>query len=150
MNFKKETVIFVSTGFYLGKIPFAPGTFGSIPGLYLAYLASFSSLFYGTMMILLFTAGAVFISHAAEKLFQSKDPKQIVIDEVAGMGVALLGLPFNLKTAVAGFILFRFFDILKPFPIKIVERKLPGGLGIVMDDVLAGVFANIILRFIFL
>jgi len=149
MNFKQKTVIFVSTGFYLGKIPFAPGTFGSIPGLLLAYLISLSSLFYGTVMILIFIAGAIFISNEAETLFQSKDPKQIVIDEAAGMGVALLGLPFNMETAAAGFILFRLFDILKPFPIKIVERKLPGGTGIVMDDVLAGVFANIILRILF-
>jgi len=149
MNLKRRAVIFVSTGFYLGKIPFAPGTFGSLPGLFLCYIASLLNFFSAAAFILFFILAAVLISNEAEKIFKKKDPGCIVVDEMAGMGVALLGLPFNRQTAFAGFVLFRLFDIFKPFPVKTFEKRIPGGAGIVMDDVVAGIFVNIILRFAF-
>ncbi|VEN73090.1 Phosphatidylglycerophosphatase A [Candidatus Desulfarcum epimagneticum] len=149
MNFKKKAVVFIATGFFIGKIPFAPGTFGSIPGLLLAFMMSCLDFSLAAFFMAFFIPAAIWISGKAESILKAKDPGQIVIDEMAGMGVALMGLPFNLQTAVWGFFLFRFFDILKPFPIKRIERKLPGGAGIVMDDVLAGLFANTILRIVF-
>ena len=150
MNFRKKAVVCIATGFYLGKIPFAPGTFGSIPGLLIAVMLSFLNFSRAAFFLALFILAAVWISGKAESILKAKDPGQIVIDEMAGMGVALLGIPFNLHTAVWGFILFRFFDILKPFPIKRIEKTLSGGAGIVMDDVLAGLFSNAILRIAFL
>jgi phosphatidylglycerophosphatase A len=75
------------------------------------------------------------------------DPQEIVIDEVMGMAVTLAFLPLNVKTIVLGFLLFRIFDVAKPFPVRRLE-KLPGGWGIVMDDVMAGVYANLSLRII--
>ena len=98
---------------------------------------------FGVVLFILFAIG---VSAAAEKIYRLKDAAQIVVDEIAGLLVTFVGLPFNLQTAVAGFIIFRIFDILKPFPIRLVERKVSGGVGIVLDDVLAGIFANLILR----
>jgi phosphatidylglycerophosphatase A len=98
--------------------------------------------------ILVFILVAIGIASAAEKILKQKDPGQIVIDEIAGLMVTFAGLPFNLKTALAGFIIFRVFDILKPFPIRILERRVGGGTGVVLDDVLAGVYGNLILRLV--
>ena len=91
---------------------------------------------------------AIGIASAAEKILKQKDPGQIVIDEIAGLMVTFAGWPFNLKTALAGFIIFRVFDILKPFPIRILDKRVGGGSGIVLDDVLAGVYGNLILRLV--
>lgn len=83
---------------------------------------------------------------AAEKILKKKDAAEIVIDEIAGLMVTFIGLPFTLKTVIAGFIIFRTFDILKPFPIRLLEKKIAGGPGVVLDDVLAGLYANLIIR----
>ncbi len=138
--------MFVATGCYLGKIPFAPGTFGSFFGLLLCFILSGIYTGWAVFITVIFIAGAVWISHTAEKILKKEDPGCIVIDEMAGMMVTLVGLPFNLFTAGAGFIVFRLLDIIKPFPVRALERRLGGGIGVVMDDVLAGVMGNIILR----
>ena len=91
---------------------------------------------------------AIWLADASEKLIKKKDPGCIVIDEIAGMLVTLAGLPFNFFTVVVGFVLFRLLDIFKPFPIRYLERKIPGGAGIVVDDIVAGIIANITLRII--
>ena len=83
----------------------------------------------------------------AEKVFKKKDSRLIVIDEMAGFLVTLFLIPWNAKSIAAGFFLFRLIDIVKPFPIRRLER-LPGGWGVVTDDVLAGIYANAILRVI--
>lgn len=141
--------MFLATGFYLGKIPVAPGTFGSLPGLLLCWALSGISASAAVVVGLLLIVLAVWISHEAEKLLGSKDPGSIVIDEIAGMFVTLFGLAFTWKTAIAGFVVFRILDIAKPFPVRQLERKLPGGVGVVADDLVAGLMANIILRIIF-
>jgi phosphatidylglycerophosphatase A len=82
---------------------------------------------------------------AAEKHFDKKDPRKCVIDEVAGQMVSLLFIPYNVYLYAAAFLLFRFFDILKPFPVKRAER-IPGGLGIMLDDILAGLYALAVLQ----
>jgi len=146
MNFGEKAVMFLATGFYVGNIPPAPGTLGSLIGLPLCFLLAGIRLPPAIILAVLFIGFAVWIAHAAEKLLKQKDPGCIVIDEVAGMVVTLIGLPFNLTTAGSGFIIFRILDILKPFPIRTLDKRLPGGIGIVADDVVAGIFANIILR----
>ncbi len=98
---------------------------------------------------LLFILFAVYIADAAEKLLKRSDPGCIVIDEMAGMMVTLIGLPFNPITVVIGFIIFRILDILKPFPIRNLDRGIPGGMGVVADDVAAGIIANLLLRIYF-
>ncbi len=146
MNFREKAVLFLATGFYVGNIPPAPGTLGSLIGLPLCFLLAGIQLPPAIILAVLFIGFAVWIAHAAEKTLKKKDPGCIVIDEVSGMVVTLIGLPFNLTTVVIGFIIFRILDILKPFPIRTLDQRLAGGIGIVADDVVAGIFANIILR----
>jgi phosphatidylglycerophosphatase A len=86
------------------------------------------------------------MAHEAEIILKAEDPGCIVIDEMAGMVVTLIGLPFNMISVLAGFLIFRLLDIFKPYPIRFLERKLSGGIGIVMDDIVAGALGNIILR----
>lgn len=146
MNFANKTAIFLATGCYVGYIPFAPGTFGSLIGLPLCFLLAEIQLSAAIIAALLIIALAIWISNVAEQALERKDPGCIVIDEIAGMAVTLIGLPLNLTTVTIGFILFRILDILKPFPIRILDKRLPGGLGIVADDVAAGIFANALIR----
>ena len=146
MKLRERAVLFVATGFFIGNLPFAPGTFGSLIGLPLCFLLSRIDLLKSLICILVFILFAMGIASAAEKIIKQRDPGQIVIDEIAGLMVTLAGLPFNLKTALAGFIIFRVFDILKPFPIRMLDRRVGGGSGIVLDDVMAGIYGNLIIR----
>jgi phosphatidylglycerophosphatase A len=146
MRFRERAILFVATGFFVGRVPVAPGTLGSLIGLPACYLLSRLNFLQSLICILVFIWFAIGISSAAEKIIKRKDPGQIVIDEIAGLMVALAGLPFNLKTVMIGFIIFRVFDILKPFPIRIIDKRVGGGSGIVLDDVVAGVYGNLVVR----
>ena len=150
MNFRDKAAVFVATGFYVGNIPLAPGTFGSLLGLPLCYFLSGIPMPAAILAGFLFIVLAVWISDLATRVLKRKDPGCIVIDEIAGLVVALIGVPFNLASVIIGFVLFRFFDILKPYPIRTIDRRLSGGVGIVADDVVAGLFANIATRIIIL
>ncbi len=150
MKFRGNAVIFLATGCYVGKVPIAPGTFGSLVGLLIWAGLSDIGLIPAFFITVAVTGCSIWIANEAEKLLEQEDPGCIVIDEIAGMMVALLGLPFNLFTATAGFALFRLVDILKPFPIRLLEKRLTGGVGVVADDIVAGIFANILLRLIIL
>lgn len=149
MHLRDKSVLFLSTGCFVGYVPFAPGTFGSAIALPLCYLFSRLPFTAGVVAGAVFIAAAVWIAHEAEALLKAKDPGCIVIDEIAGMLVTFLGVPFTPVSALAGFVLFRGLDIAKPFPIRWVEKRLTGGAGIVMDDVVAGIFANLLLRLFF-
>lgn len=135
----------------VGFIPFAPGTFGTLfaAGVYLLLP---SSLFSGQGWywlgagLLLVTGLAVWLSGKAEKTL-GHDAPAIVIDEFCGYFVTVLFLPKTILVAIWAFVLFRAFDIAKPFPINI-SQKLPGGWGIVVDDLIAGVYANIVIQII--
>jgi len=146
MTFKEQFILFTAKGAGTGDIVFAPGTFGSLAALPVCYIFSLVDFTVTGVLLGILIALAVWIAGMAEKLLNTKDPSCIVIDEIAGMAVTLAGLPFNLLTVSAGFVFFRILDITKPVPIRTLERKLDGGIGIVADDVLAGIFANIILR----
>jgi phosphatidylglycerophosphatase A len=149
MVFKKKALEFIATGGFLGKIPFAPGTCGALAGLPVAYLLSKLDPRYAIFLLILLILFSVFIAHLAESLFDQKDPGDIVIDEIAGMVVALYGLPFSPFYVIFAFVGFRFFDILKPVPIRWIDKQVSGGFGIVLDDVVAGLFTNVILRSVF-
>lgn len=138
--------VLLSSGLGLGFLPKAPGTFGTLWGIVLFFgLHDYPLHWVLPGMVLLFLA-AVFLAQAAEKTLQSHDSSIIVIDEVVGYGVTVLGFHFSWPLAVAAFAVFRFFDILKPYPIRWIDQRVPGGWGVVLDDVLAGVYANIFLR----
>lgn len=138
--------MFVATGAYVGNIPFAPGTFGSMLGLVVCFLLSLASVSVAAMVAVALILVAVWASEHAEKLMGEKDPGGVVVDEVAGMVVTMMGIPFDVVTAISGFVLFRLLDIVKPPPVRFFQDDLSGGAGIVMDDVAAGIIANILLR----
>lgn len=146
MNFREKTVTIFATGFFIGNMPVAPGTFGTVLGLPLCFLMSGLDLSFAVLLSITFVLFAIWIAHDAEIILKKKDPGCIVIDEIAGIVVTFLGLPFNIKTVLAGFLIFRLFDIFKPFPIRYLERKLSGGAGVVLDDVAAGIYSNLSLR----
>ncbi len=148
MNFKQKSVVFLATGCYIGNLSFAPGTFGSALGLFLCYFLSKIGLLRSLFLTIAFIFCAMWIAHEAEKILQTKDPGCIVIDEIAGMILTLFGLPFNMMTLILGFVLFRVLDIWKPYPIRFLDKNLSGGVGIVMDDVAAGILSNLVLRII--
>ncbi len=150
MNFKEKLVMFLATGCFVGKIPIAPGTFGSIAGLLFCFFLSRVSFLLASLIVVVFIAFAVWIAGKAEKIMKQKDSGSIVIDEIAGIMITLLGLPFNFISVISGFFIFRILDIIKPFPISSLENKLSGGTGIVMDDVAAGFLSNCLLRSIFI
>lgn len=137
------------SAFGIGYIPFAPGTFasGAAALLYL-YVPAIRELPMLALLIVLSTVIGVWAGGVMEKEY-GEDPSQAVIDEVAGQWIALLFIPFSPLAVLLAFILFRLFDVLKPGPVDWAQR-LPGGWGIMSDDVLAGVFANLSLRLIML
>jgi len=141
----RAAAIFV-TWFGAGWLPGAPGTWGSLAALPFAWII----LAYGGPGLLAFAAAALFVlgvwaSDIAVRETQTIDPGWIVIDEVVGQWLTLLAAPFSLVGFAAGFVLFRLFDIWKPFPIRLVERRLEGGFGVMADDVLAAIYAAAIL-----
>ena len=148
MKFFERAVLFLATGFFIGYVPFAPGTFGTLLGMPLCYLITRLGVGLALTGVVLFIFLAIWLASKAEKISKQTDPAHIVIDEIAGVQVAFIGLPLNLATALCGFALFRAFDIIKPFPIRLLERKIRGGSGIVFDDIMAGIYANLVLRLV--
>ena len=148
MQFRERAVMFLATGGYVGNIPVAPGTFGSLLGIPLCYGFAQISLPLAIIGTIGLIAVAIWIAQLAEGISGQKDPGKIVIDEIAGMVVTLIGVPFQLASVLIGFSIFRALDILKPFPIRSLERRIKGGAGVVLDDVVAGIFGNILVRLI--
>ena len=138
--------ILLATGFGAGYAPVAPGTAGSAQGVLLFFILSQLSLSLYLGITVLITLFAIWSSGVAEKACGRKDPPHVVIDEIAGQLIALAALPANWKFMLAGFLLFRLFDIVKPWPANMINRDMPGGAGIVLDDVVAGVYANLLLQ----
>ena len=138
----------LATGFGVGYSPVAPGTLGTLIAIPVYYfLSNISSPIYEITLIGFFFL-SVWISENAEIFFGKKDDQRIVIDEMMGFLITMLWVPKVTHFIVIGFFLFRLFDILKPFPIRRLERGLKGGFGVVLDDVMAGVYANIILHLV--
>ena len=153
MNFKKvltNPLYFVATLGGIGLIRFAPGTFGSIFAWFLfIYYSHFLNMIFSTIFVFFF---AIFVCEQVSKDLEQKDDKSIVIDELVGMWVALLPAVYFADTqferttiAILAFILFRAFDILKPFPISYFDQRFKNGFGIVIDDVIAGIISILIL-----
>ena len=140
--------LILATGFGVGYSPVAPGTLGTLVAIPIYYFLSEipSPLYEITLIGFIFLS--VWISEKAEIFFGKKDDQRIVIDEIVGFLITMLWIPKTTRFIIIGFILFRFFDILKPIPIRRIERKFKGGFGVVLDDVVAGVYANIILHLI--
>lgn len=139
-------ILAVATGLYSGMLPKAPGTWGSlaafIPWLFLRTLSLPSYLIVtGVIFIVGFLAAG-----SAEKILDKADAGPIVIDEMVGMFITLILCPLHPLALLLGFGFFRLFDILKPFPVSWFDRHLHGGMGIMLDDVMAGIYAGICLQ----
>ena len=141
-------ILIIATGCYSGYLPIAPGTWGSLVGLLLVFLLHNLSLtVYLAVVAGLFLVGS-FAAGEAEKILDNRDPGAVVIDEIVGMLIAMVAVPLTPLTMTLGFVLFRIFDIVKPFPVDIFDQRLHGGLGIMLDDVIAGIYSLIVLQLI--
>lgn len=144
-NFSLQIIIkYIATLGFIGYIPYAPGTFGSAAGLLLVFLLRPEDINLLIIFLPLLFLGTI-TAHNTEKLL-GKDSGHIVIDELCGYLISVLFVPKTPGYLLAAFILFRAFDILKPPPIRKIEETVPGGAGIMLDDVLAGVYANVCLQ----
>ena len=142
----KTVTRLISTFFYAGYIPKISGTAGSACGLLLFFLVNYS-LPVTVITLLVLTAAALLVIRKAEELFGKKDSRRIVIDEVIGMMIALLFIPMRPELIALSFVLFRVFDITKPFPIKRIE-KISSPWGVVLDDAVAAIYANLSVQLI--
>ena len=142
MNEKLITLL--ATGFGSGLAPFAPGTAGTLVGVLICWLCLPMPWILRLLFVLVLLALSFYVSGQAEKIYQKKDDQRIVIDEIIGLQITMLPVAINVLSLCAGFVLFRVFDIWKPFPVRHLQR-LPGGWGIVADDVAAGIYAGVVL-----
>ena len=136
----------IATGGGSGYLPKAPGTWGSLVGVLLWFFFHRLSLsHYGLIVAGLFIVGTI-AAGAAEKIVDRPDPGLVVIDEIVGQMIALAAVPLHPLFIILGFVFFRFFDILKPFPVGWLDSHIHGGLGIMWDDVAAGLYALLLLQ----
>ena len=143
----ENNIDFFAFGFGSGLAKFAPGTFGTLAAIPLIFGLSYLSVWaQGVLLVLGFVVGIAICGSAAKDLGQ-KDPSSIVWDEIVGFGVTMFLVPWTWQMVLLGFVLFRFFDILKPWPISYFDKHTKGGLGIMIDDIIAGFFAWLVLQF---
>lgn len=145
-----KIVDFILTGFYSGKIKFMPGTFGTLLAVPIfIYLFNNTLLINILMLLILFLSSLILLNYSYKNnLFDNIDDKSIVIDEIIGYLSFMIFFDINITNIIIGFLLFRFFDILKPFPISYVDKKIKNSFGVIFDDVLAGFFSGILLFYI--
>jgi phosphatidylglycerophosphatase A len=145
----KNPVHFLALGFGSGLIPKAPGTFGTIAAIPLYLLmAGLSPASYGLLVLIICLAG-IYLCGKTAKDVGAHDHGAIVWDEFAGFFITMFMVPVSWESVLVGFALFRFFDIIKPWPISLADKKLTGGFGIMFDDVLAGLCALALMHVIF-
>ena len=133
----------LALGFGSGLAPIAPGTFGSLAAIPFCYELMFLDVKFQLFIVILSFLSGIRACQRAEDAMGIHDHGAIVFDEFVGMFIAVIALPATLTSLVLAFVFFRIFDILKPFPISFLDKKVKGGLGIMLDDVLAGIFALI-------
>jgi len=154
----KKFNLFFLTFFMIGKIKYAPGTFASLASclLFLLLIIFFDFTFIFFITLIIFSYSFIAINNSFDE-FKSDDPQEIVVDEVAGQLLSLLAIPIYetlyplpiIYYCIASFILFRLFDVLKPYPVNYVDNNIKGALGIMLDDVLAAFYSIIVLCVIF-
>lgn len=138
--------VLIATVGYVGFIPIAPGTFGTAAGLaFLLALRSVTTPAADTVAVLVTFVVGTWAAGEAERHFNRKDPGPIVIDEVLGLFITMALLPVTVPVMIFAFFLFRFFDVIKPFPAGWLESA-PGGFGVMLDDAMAGVYAQVVVR----
>ena len=142
----RDPVHLLAFGFGSGLSPKAPGTVGTLVALPLVFgLMHLPLLLYLCCVVMLCVVGIYVCGESARRL-NAHDHSGIVLDEFAGMAITMIGMPLNFRWLLLGFLLFRFFDIVKPWPIREADHRLSGGLGIMLDDVIAGIFSCALLH----
>ena len=149
-DFSEKLALCFASWFGAGLMPGAPGTFGTLTAVPLVLVLNHLGALYEGLALLLLVPLAIWSSNVCERCLRQNDPPEVVVDEVAGFLLTLFLLPLSWLTLCLGFVLFRVFDIVKPFPIRWFEKKLTGGTGVVLDDLMAGVYANLSLRLVLL
>ena len=146
LSISEKIHIFIATGLYSGFSKIMPGTVGTLTAVPFAILlySIFSKIFIIIFLIIL-TLYSFFICYDVERIFRKKDPSQIVIDEWIGFFISVFSVPISFKNYIFAFIIFRIFDILKPFPVKNLEA-VPQGIGVVLDDFMAGIYTLVIVK----
>lgn len=138
----KKIAIFYSTGGFIGYVPFAPGTFGTITGIILFLLTTLLTVKIQLLLFFLCLLNAFPATKAALLHFEKSDPPQVVIDEVLGIWLTLILFEVNFKNLFLGFLFFRLFDIIKPFPVGYIDKNIKGEWGVICDDLAAGLMAK--------
>ncbi len=141
---KKDVVKLLSTFFYVGNFPLAPGTLASAVGV-LIYMILHQHLFMYVLVFAVITYFGFKTSGRMEKVMKKKDPGCVVVDEVSGVMIAFFLLPLSWATVFTGFFLFRAFDMFKIYPSNVIEKK-GGAYGIMMDDIVAGIYTNCVMQ----
>lgn len=147
LSFREKSFLFFSTGFFSGYFPFASGTFASFIAIIIyLIIPGFENPLINFVIVFIFFLIGIFTSGYAEKQY-GFDPPEVVIDEIVGMWMTMLFVPKTFLLSAIGFSLFRFFDIVKPYPAK-QSQELKGGLGIMLDDIIAGLYSLVTLHLI--
>ncbi len=148
----RRFVIFFATWWGTGYSPIASGTVGTVAAIPLYLIIGNLTILPYLLFLIPLALFSCWVSGRAEVIFNEKDSGKIVIDEVVGYLVTMTGVSLSLQSVVLGFFLFRFFDIVKIFPASIIDRQMKNGYGVVLDDVVAGIYAcvllHLVLRFI--
>ena len=144
MAASEKIIKILATGFGSGLSPFAPGTMGTLVGIPICLVCLPFTWPVRFLFVIVLSALAIFVSGRAETIYRKKDDQRIVIDEIAGFQVAMLPVTITVWHLCVAFVLFRIFDIWKPFPIRNLQN-LPGGWGVVIDDIAAGIYAGVIM-----
>lgn len=142
----RNPVHFLAFGFGSGAMPFAPGTFGTLVAIPVFLLFSGLTLWLYLLLTAVMLLLGIWLCHVTAHDLGVHDHSGIVWDEIVGYLITMIAAPPTWQTIVLGFVLFRIFDILKPWPIGWVDKRVQGGLGIMLDDVLAGIFAALVLQ----
>lgn len=145
-DLKGRTALLLATWFGTGALPVTPGTFGTLASLPIVLILNQATRLQKVSFLILFIALAIWSAGLCARILGKDDPSEVVIDEVAGFLLTVLFLPASWNALLLAFVLFRVFDILKPFPIGTLDKRIPGGTGIVSDDLLAGVYTYLATR----
>lgn len=148
----RRAILFLATGGFVGYFPVASGTVGSlvaVPLFLLSADAQQASIVLTLSTLGLLVLAACLIAGKAETILQEHDSHAIVIDEIVGYLTATLFLPATWEHALVAFLIFRVFDVVKPFPAGRIDERMPGGYGVVLDDVVSGFYANLVTRVVF-
>ena len=142
----KNPLHFIAFGFGVGALPIAPGTFGTLIAIPFYLALQFFSTFTYLIILIFITLISMWICDKVSKEINVPDHQGMCLDEIVGFLVTMYAVPHGLKWVVLGFVLFRVFDIWKPWPIRLLDERVHGGIGIILDDVVAGIFSCLILH----